>query len=81
MRGCSSSDRPEITRRWVFYSHPGEWPWNYVFLAMINVLFFIYAAGRSLGVDSTPLDILTGKRSVSLLQNCWRSGVAGVAQH
>ncbi len=34
------------------YSHPGEWPWNYVFLAMIHVLFAVYAAGLSLGVDA-----------------------------
>jgi hypothetical protein len=34
------------------YSHPGEWPWNYVFLAMVHVLFAVYAAGLSLGVDA-----------------------------
>jgi hypothetical protein len=34
------------------YSHPAEWPWNYVFLAMIHVLFAVYAAGLSLGVDA-----------------------------
>jgi len=30
----------------------GEWPWNYVFLAIVHVLFAVYAAGRSLGVDA-----------------------------
>src|SRR5207247_11132824 len=34
------------------YRHPGEWPWNYVFLATVHVLFAVYAAGRSLGVDA-----------------------------
>jgi uncharacterized membrane protein YphA (DoxX/SURF4 family) len=34
------------------YRHPGEWPWNYVFLAIVHVLFAIYAAGRSLGIDA-----------------------------
>jgi uncharacterized membrane protein YphA (DoxX/SURF4 family) len=34
------------------YLHPAEWPWNYVFLAVIMVLFVAYAAGRSLGVDA-----------------------------
>lgn len=34
------------------YLHPGEWPWNYVFLAVIMVLFVAYAAGRSLGADA-----------------------------
>jgi len=34
------------------YLHPAEWPWNYMFLAIIHVLFVAYAAGRSLGVDA-----------------------------
>ncbi len=34
------------------YLHASEWPWNYVFLAMIHVLFVAYAAGRSLGADA-----------------------------
>jgi uncharacterized membrane protein YphA (DoxX/SURF4 family) len=34
------------------YRSPAEWPWNYVFLAMVHVLFAVYAAGRSLGVDA-----------------------------
>src|SRR5438067_2987182 len=34
------------------YRHPGEWPWNYMFLAVVHVLFAVYAAGRSLGVDA-----------------------------
>jgi uncharacterized membrane protein YphA (DoxX/SURF4 family) len=34
------------------YLHPGEWPWEYVFIAVIHVLFVAYAAGRSLGADA-----------------------------
>ena len=34
------------------YRHPGEWPWNYMFLALVHVLFAVSAAGRSLGVDA-----------------------------
>jgi uncharacterized membrane protein YphA (DoxX/SURF4 family) len=34
------------------YLHPQEWPWNYVFLAIIHALFVAYAAGRSLGADA-----------------------------
>jgi hypothetical protein len=34
------------------YLHPAEWPWNYMFLAIIHVLFVAYAAGRSLGLDA-----------------------------
>ena len=34
------------------YRHPQEWPWTYVFLAVLMVLFIAYAAGRSLGADA-----------------------------
>ena len=33
------------------YRHPAEWPWNYMFLAIVHVQFAVYAAGRSLGLD------------------------------
>lgn len=31
---------------------PAEWPWSYLFLAMLMFLFALYAAGRSLGLDA-----------------------------
>lgn len=31
---------------------PAEWPWSYIFLAMLMFLFALYAAGRSLGLDA-----------------------------
>jgi hypothetical protein len=34
------------------YVHPNEWPWTYVFLAVIMTLFAAHAAGRSLGADA-----------------------------
>jgi uncharacterized membrane protein YphA (DoxX/SURF4 family) len=30
---------------------PAEWPWSYMFLALLMFLFSLYAAGRSLGLD------------------------------
>ena len=33
------------------YSAPGEWPWTYGFLIIIQLLFIIDPPGRSLGVD------------------------------
>ena len=39
------------------YSAPGEWPWTYAFLVMLELLFLIDPPGRSLGVDG-----LTGAR-------------------
>jgi uncharacterized membrane protein YphA (DoxX/SURF4 family) len=34
------------------YLHPAEWPWNYMFLAIVHALFVLCAAGRSLGLDA-----------------------------
>lgn len=31
---------------------PAEWPWSYIFLAMVMFFFAIHAAGRSLGLDA-----------------------------
>lgn len=31
---------------------PAEWPWSYVFLLFLMLLFALYAAGRSLGLDA-----------------------------
>jgi uncharacterized membrane protein YphA (DoxX/SURF4 family) len=34
------------------YNAPGEWPWTYMFLVVIQLLFVINPPGRSLGVDA-----------------------------
>ena len=34
------------------YSAPGEWPWTYTFLIVIQALFAINPPGRSLGADT-----------------------------
>ncbi len=37
---------------WVgLYQHPGEWPWTYIFIAIVHGQFAIHHAGRSLGLD------------------------------
>jgi hypothetical protein len=42
-----------VLQLWLgLYRHPNEWPWTYVFLIVIMVLFAAYAAGRSLGADA-----------------------------
>jgi uncharacterized membrane protein YphA (DoxX/SURF4 family) len=33
------------------YNAPGEWPWTYMFLVVIQLLFLIDPPGRSLGID------------------------------
>ena len=44
------------------YSAPGEWPWTYMFLIVIQVLFVLDPPGRSLGVDA----LLRGRRGRDL---------------
>jgi uncharacterized membrane protein YphA (DoxX/SURF4 family) len=34
------------------YNAPGEWPWTYMFLVVIQLLFVIDPPGRSLGLDA-----------------------------
>ena len=34
------------------YNAPGEWPWTYMFLVVIQLLFVFDPPGRSLGVDA-----------------------------
>jgi uncharacterized membrane protein YphA (DoxX/SURF4 family) len=34
------------------YSAPGEWPWTYMFLIIIQALFAIDPPGRRLGADA-----------------------------
>jgi hypothetical protein len=34
------------------YTHPHEWPWEFVFIIVICWLFYIYRAGESLGLDA-----------------------------
>ncbi len=33
------------------YSAPGEWPWTYGFIVILQLLFLIHPPGRSLGAD------------------------------
>jgi len=42
-----------VLQLWLgLYGNPSEWPWTYMFLAMLMFLFVIDAAGRSLGLDA-----------------------------
>jgi uncharacterized membrane protein YphA (DoxX/SURF4 family) len=34
------------------YRSPGEWPWAYFFLIIIQIIFVIHGPGRSLGLDA-----------------------------
>jgi uncharacterized membrane protein YphA (DoxX/SURF4 family) len=34
------------------YRSPGEWPWSYFFLIILQIMFVIQRPGRSLGLDA-----------------------------
>jgi uncharacterized membrane protein YphA (DoxX/SURF4 family) len=44
------------------YRSPGEWPWAYFFLIVIQVMFLVQRPGRSLGLDAI---LLRGKEEGS----------------
>ena len=44
-----------VLHLWLGMYRPGdppEWPWSYVFLAIVMFMFALHAAGRSLGLDA-----------------------------
>ena len=46
---------------WIgLYHYQPEWPWTYVFIAMLHVFFIADRAGRSLGLDAILQRNLTG---------------------
>jgi uncharacterized membrane protein YphA (DoxX/SURF4 family) len=49
------------------YRSPGEWPWTYFFLVVIQIMFLASPPGRSLGVDA----ILLRKQQASPDRGWW----------
>jgi hypothetical protein len=43
----------QILNLWLgLYSAPGEWPWTYFFLVLLQLMFAIHCYGRALGIDA-----------------------------
>jgi uncharacterized membrane protein YphA (DoxX/SURF4 family) len=43
----------QIVNLWLgLYSAPGEWPWEYFFLVVLQLIFALHHYGRSLGLDA-----------------------------
>lgn len=43
----------QIFNLWLgLYSAPGEWPWTYFFLLLVQLMFAVHCYGRSLGIDT-----------------------------
>ena len=53
------------------YRHPGEWPWEYIFLIFTMGFFYLDAAGKSLGLDAliarAPFGPLKGETTIARL--------------
>src|SRR5215469_16573915 len=55
----------QILNLWLgLYNAPGEWPWTYFFLLVVQVMFALHCYGRSLGVDAL-LSIRQGRERPS----------------
>jgi hypothetical protein len=54
------------------YTHPGEWPWEFIFIIVICGMFWLYAAGRSLGLDALLRRETGVLRSESLIARLYR---------
>ena len=53
-------------------SELAEWPWEFVFIIVICWLFYIYAAGRSLGLDALLRRETTLGKSDGILARLYR---------
>jgi thiosulfate dehydrogenase [quinone] large subunit len=43
----------QILNLWLgLYNAPGEWPWTYFFLLVLQMMFALHCYGRSLGIDA-----------------------------
>src|SRR4029079_2248106 len=43
----------QILNLWLgLYSAPGEWPWTYFFLFLVQLMFATHCYGRALGIDA-----------------------------
>jgi uncharacterized membrane protein YphA (DoxX/SURF4 family) len=43
----------QILNLWLgLYNAPGEWPWTYFFLLVLQLMFALHCYGRSLGIDA-----------------------------
>lgn len=58
----------QILNLWLgLYNAPGEWPWTYFFLLVIQVIFAVHHYGRSLGLDALIVRRWDGRRPHSAI--------------
>jgi uncharacterized membrane protein YphA (DoxX/SURF4 family) len=54
------------------YRSPGEWPWTYFFLIVIQIMFLVQRPGRSLGLDAILLRLQKDSAGRSLWSRLFR---------
>ncbi len=54
------------------HTHPGEWPWAFIFIIVICWMFCLYAAGRSLGLDALLRRDTTVAKGGGLIERLYR---------
>jgi uncharacterized membrane protein YphA (DoxX/SURF4 family) len=60
----------QILNLWLgLYNAPGEWPWTYFFLFVLQLVFAVHCYGRSLGIDALllPAEPSSGRQGASRL--------------
>src|SRR5580658_4648255 len=60
----------QILNLWLgLYNAPGEWPWTYFFLLVLQLVFAVHCYGRSLGIDALllPAEPSSGRQGASRL--------------
>jgi uncharacterized membrane protein YphA (DoxX/SURF4 family) len=60
----------QILNLWLgLYNAPGEWPWTYFFLLVLQLMFAVHCYGRALGIDAllTTTEQSAGRQGVSRL--------------
>ena len=57
----------QILNLWLgLYNAPGEWPWTYFFLLVLQLMFAVHCYGRALGIDALLPRATHGLRSTGL---------------
>jgi hypothetical protein len=58
----------QILNLWLgLYDEPGEWPWTYFFLLVLQIIFALRQYGRSLGLDAVIVARSEGAKHPSLV--------------
>jgi uncharacterized membrane protein YphA (DoxX/SURF4 family) len=58
----------QILNLWLgLYDEPGEWPWTYFFLLVLQIVFALRQYGRSLGLDAVIVERCTAAKHPSLV--------------